>query len=355
MDSQVNKPSLIQLDYLPDGLLDADVNMLHTILPGPSLIHLPGKHEAPLFISVLLHGNEPTGIKAVQSLLKKYQAMELPRSISLFIGNITAAGQNMRRLDDQPDYNRIWPGTELPPCAETELAAEVVSIMSRRKVFASVDIHNNTGLNPHYACINRLDNRFLQLASLFGRLIVYFIRPKGVQSAAFAELCPSVTLECGRPGQQHGVEHALEFLDACLHLSEFPEQQVNPRDIDLFHTVAQVKIADDVRFSFHQVDADLLLNEDIERMNFTEVTPGTVLGTIKHNADIPLIVQDEYGNNVTDDFFSLQNSDLKIIRSAMPSMLTLDERIIRQDCLCYLMERIHITGTTHFQLSFSND
>ena len=25
----------------------------------------------------------------------------------------------------------------------------------------------------------------------------------------------------------------------------------------------------------------------------------------------------------------------------MPSMLTLDRRVIAQDCLCYLMERIH--------------
>jgi succinylglutamate desuccinylase len=345
----------MQLDYLPDGLLDADSDALHTLLPEPALIHLPGKQAAPLFISVLLHGNEPTGFKAVQLLLKKYRDKELPRSVSLFLGNVAAASQNIRRLDDQPDYNRIWPGTELPPCAETGMAEEVVSIMKQRKVFASVDIHNNTGLNPHYACINRLDNRFLQLASLFGRLVVYFIRPKGVQSAAFAECCPAVTLECGRPGQQHGVEHALEFLDACLHLNEFPEHQVHPRDIDLFHTVAQVKIAEDVKFSFNEPDADLLLNEDIERMNFTEVTPGTVLGTSNNHAGIPLIAQDEYGNNVTDSFFRLQNSCLQIIRATMPSMLTLDERVIRQDCLCYLMERIHFTGADNFHFPLAND
>ena len=27
----------------------------------------------------------------------------------------------------------------------------------------------------------------------------------------------------------------------------------------------------------------------------------------------------------------------------MPAMLTLDENIIRQDCLCYLMERMDMT------------
>jgi succinylglutamate desuccinylase len=355
MDDSVKTSSLIQLDTIPDGLLEIDAEALHTLLPEPTLIHLSGRQAEPLFISVLLHGNEPTGFKAIQLLLKKYQNKELPRSLSIFLGNIPAARLKLRRLDNQPDYNRIWPGSELPACAETEMAQAIVSIMHRRRVFASIDIHNNTGMNPHYACINRLDNRFLQLASLFSRLIVYFIQPTGVQSAAFAEICPAVTLECGRPGQLYGVEHALEFLECCLRLNEFPEHRVYPQDIDLFHTVAQVKIAEEVKFSFHEMDADLLLSEDIERMNFTEITPGTVLGTAQINAKMPLIAQDEYGNNVTDTFFCLKDKDLQIIRATMPSMLTLDEQVIRQDCFCYLMERIHLIGTDPFHFSYAHD
>jgi succinylglutamate desuccinylase len=336
----VNTLRLYQVNDLPEGLLEVSSKKLHTILPEPTLIHLSGKQAAPLFVSVLLHGNEPTGFIAIQSLLKKYKEKQLPRSLSLFFGNVTAASHDLRRLDKQPDYNRIWPGTELPDSAETEMAEEIVAIMKKRNVFASVDVHNNTGLNPHYACINNLDNQFLQLASLFGRLIVYFIRPKGVQSAAFAQICPAVTLECGRPDQKHGLEHALEFLNSCLRLTELPQHQILAQNIDLFHTVAQVKIKNKVSFSFNQVDTDLLLKEDLERMNFTEVSPGTVLGTCKNNATMPLIAKDEYGNDVTNDFFSFQNGELQINRLTMPSMLTLNERVIRQDCLCYLMERM---------------
>jgi succinylglutamate desuccinylase len=339
---RVNNPFFDQLDHLPKGLLEVTAGTLNALLPTPTLIHLPGKQTAPLFVSVLLHGNEPTGFMAVQLLLKKYHNKPLPRALSLFFGNVTAASQNLRRFDGQPDYNRIWPGTEIPDCAETQMAQEIVSVMNKRNVFASVDIHNNTGLNPHYACINKLDNPCLQLASLFGRLIVYFIRPKGVLSAAFSQLCPAVTLECGRPGQQHGVEHALEFLDSCLHLTELPQHPILSQDIDLFHTVAQVKINEEVKFSFNQVDTELLLNQDLDRMNFTEVSPGTVLGLSKMNTGMPLIAKDELGNNVTDHFFTFQNGELQIKRLTMPSMLTLDERVIKQDCLCYLMERIHL-------------
>ncbi len=212
--------------------------------------------------------------------------------------------------------------------------------MQRRQVFASIDIHNNTGLNPHYACINKLDHQFLQLASLFGRMIVYFIRPKGVQSTAFAELCPAVTLECGSPGQQHGVEHAQEYLHACLHLTELRDHAISPHDIDLFHTVANVKIRDGVSFGFTDPQADLLLDQDLERMNFTEIPAGTPLGKIDGNGKLSILDRDDHGRDITEQFFSIEHDELCVKRKTMPSMLTLDERVIRQDCLCYLMERI---------------
>ncbi len=333
---------LRQLEKLPENILTATHNALYDILPEPTLIHLPGNKGRPLFISALQHGNEPTGFLAIQKLLRKYQHQELPRPVTIFLGNTLAAKYNLRRLDDQPDYNRIWPGTELPSTPESEITREIVDVMKQRDLFASVDIHNNTGLNPHYACINKVDYRFLQLASLFSRLIVYFIRPKGVQSAAFAQLCPAVTLECGRPGQQYGVDHAMEFLDGCLHLAELPDHPVPQQDINIFHTVAQVTIPENIEFTFSNSDAHLQLNEDLERMNFTELSSGTVLGKINNDSTIPLIARDEEGIDVTHQFFRINANELVINRKTMPSMLTLDERVIRQDCFCYLMERLQL-------------
>lgn len=331
---------LQQLDYLPEAVLSATAESLWQIVPDPTLIHLQGQQNDPLFVSVMLHGNEPTGLLALQFLLKQYSKASLPRSLSIFLGNTQAAKHGLRRLNNQPDFNRVWPGTELQDCDETRLMQEIVDVMRQRKVFASVDVHNNTGLNPHYACVNKLDNRFLQLASLFGRLIVYFTRPKGVQSAAFAEICPAVTLECGRPGQQYGVEHAYDYLNTCLHLAEISDQSVAERNIDLYHTVAQVKPRQDVVFSFEQEDSELLLDKDLEKMNFTEIPPGTLFGTVNHNGQMPIIARDNEGNNVTEEFFEINNKELLMKRKAMPSMLTLNEKVIRQDCLCYLMERM---------------
>ncbi len=331
---------LHELDCLPDGILTVTPDSLHTLLPTPTLIHLQGLQPEPLFISVLLHGNEPTGFLALQMLLKKYSIQTLPRSVSVFFGNVQAAKHGLRHLDNQPDFNRIWPGTELSECEETRMMQEVYDIMAEKQPFASIDIHNNTGLNPHYACINRLDYPFLQLASLFGRLVVFFTRPKGVQSNSFAEICPAVTLECGRPGQQYGVEHAFEFLNSCINLTALPDHPLPDRDLAIYHTVAQVKIRDNIRFSFTDSDKDLFLDGELESMNFTEIVPGTLFGTVNLSNQMPVIAEDEHGNNVTDKFFTVRNKQLLIRRRTMPSMLTLDERVIKQDCLCYLMERL---------------
>jgi len=333
---------LKELDYLPEGLLTARPSDLEALLGGPTLIHLPGRRPEPLFVSVLLHGNEPAGLEAVQGLLRSPPAGGLPRALSLFVGNVSAARAGLRRLDGQPDYNRTWPGGDGGDTPEHRLMAQVTGRMRERRPFASVDVHNNTGLNPHYACINRLEPRFLQLATLFGRTVVYFTRPQGVQSLAFAQLCPAVTLECGKAGDAHGVEHAREFITACLQLSEIPDHPVAAHDLDLFHTVAVVKVPDAVSFSFATGDADLEFDPDLDHMNFRELPAGTALARLRPGSGVQVQARSETGEDVTDTYFDTHQDRLVLRRPVMPSMLTLDERVVRQDCLCYLMERMSL-------------
>jgi succinylglutamate desuccinylase len=334
---------LKQLETLPDELITVSASDLWRVLPEPTLIHLPGRHPAPLFVSVLLHGHETTGFLAIQALLAKYRSAQLPRALSIFFGNIEAARHVARRLDGQLDYNRVWPGSDVAECAETRRCREVLDVMARRGVFASVDVHNNTGTNPHYACVNRLDPPFLQLASLFGRLVIYFTYPKGTQTAAFAALCPAVTLECGKPDQVYGVTHALEYLDACLHLTDIPQHPVAAHDIDLFHSVAQVTIPPEVHFGFSPGRWDLTLDEGIDRLNFTELPAGVPLGELREGGiEWPVRVRSPAGHDVTERYFERNGTQLTTRIPLMPSMLTLDERIIRQDCLCYLMERMSV-------------
>ena len=331
---------LNEMDRLPPALLAATPSELVDLLGGPTLIHLPGRRPDPLFVSILLHGNEDTGLLAVQRVLTKFRDSELPRALSLFIGNVSAARSGLRRLDGQPDYNRVWPGGVHADTPEARMMATVVEAMRHRHVFASIDVHNNTGLNPHYACVNTLDQRFLHLAVLFSRTVVYFTEPRGVQSLAFAPLCPAMTIECGKPGSAGSDTHAAECIEAALHLSEFPQHPVAAHDIDLYHTIATVKIPGDVRFSFDGSPADIMFEADIDHLNFREIAAGTRLATVSNACSTPLIVPAADGNNRWQELFRVRDGALYLQRALMPSMLTLDHRIVRQDCLCYLMERL---------------
>lgn len=330
-------------NHLPEGLLHLPADRLHERLPGPCLIHLEGRRHQPLFVSVLLHGNEDTGWQAAQAVLQKHARGGLPRSLSLFIGNLDAARQGQRRLDGQPDYNRVWPGTPDTDLPEFRMMKQVVDDMAGRGVFASVDVHNNTGLNPHYACVNELADPFLHLATLFSRTVVYFVRPLGVQSAAFARLCPSVTVECGKAGSAGSAEHAASFLEACLNLSEFPAHPVPAQDVDLFHTVATVKVPDALSFGFggHGLDIDFI--PDLDHLNFMELDRGAVFGQTRPGGQACLLAMNEDGRDVGAHLFDCSGGRIRLRKPLMPAMLTRDERVIRQDCLCYLMERLHYT------------
>ncbi|HQR53744.1 MAG TPA: M14 family metallopeptidase [Burkholderiales bacterium] len=338
MDRRV-APQLAILDRVPDGLLTVAPTDLHTVLTGPTLIHLPGQRPQPLFVAVLLHGNENTGLAAMQEVLRTYSARPLPRALSLFIGNVAAARLDLRRLDDEPDYNRVWPGSELPDHPLHAVMAAVVDEMRLRSVFASIDIHNNTGLNPHYACVNRVAPPFLHLARLFSRTLVHFERPRGVQSAAFAALCPAVTVECGRPSVHENAARAAEFIDACLHLSHFPDHPVPQHDIALYHTVATVTVPDAVDFCIGPGEAEVCFGADLDTLNFRDLPAGWPLARVR-GTGLKLQVSDEHGHDVTAAFLASRDGELALRRAVTPAMLTRDTRVIRQDCLGYFMERL---------------
>ncbi len=344
---------LTVLDHLPEGFFDASAQELHRVLPGPTVIHLPGRRPDVLALTALQHGNEDVGLRVVQRLLKKYAGKELPRGVALFIGNVTAAKENMRRLDSQADFNRVWrlpewTAGEGPVTTEHHLIDQVVAEFRKRELFAAIDLHNNTGHNPFYACVTEVRNQDLHLASLFGRTVVYFRVPKGVQTMALAKLCPAVTCECGRVGDQAGVEHALEFVDACLHMEELPETPVRHGDVHLFHTVVTMRVANDARIFFGDVAAapvesdSLGFRADFDWFNFRELHAGEVFAHAGREWRKQLTVTDDDGADRAEEYFRWRDGALVLNKSVMPSMLTLDEKIVRQDCLGYLMERVEL-------------
>ena len=121
----------------------------------------------------------------------------------------------------------------LDQAPEAKLMRAVVDCVSAHTPFASIYIHHTTGLNPHYGYVNRLQEGYFHLARLFSRTVIHFTQPCGAQSLALASVCPAVAIECGKVGLKAGAEHAVDFVDACVHLRDWPAHAVPDHDLDL--------------------------------------------------------------------------------------------------------------------------
>jgi len=336
-DLAANRHTRVQmLEGIPEGLLECPANRLDTLLEGPSLIRVPGERQPPLFVSVLLHGNEVTGLLAMQALLREWQGRLLPRELLWFIGNIDAARYGARRLAGQPDYNRIWAGGDAPEC---EMARHLLDYLEHQPLFAAVDIHNNSGQNPMYACVNRLDAQYINLASEFSTLLVYFTKPHEVLSVALSRLCPATVIECGLSGEAQGTAQVRDYLAHCLTMAQCETDIPGDKGLAVYQTVGRITVRDDVRIAFGSPGDEeaLSLREDLEGLNFRQLSPGTLLGHCPLGAEV-LRVTGNAGEDVTAHFIAHDNGRVVLQRPCLLSMLTRNIHVIHQDCLGYVMQ-----------------
>lgn len=347
------KPTI--LDHLPDGLLELSASELSTQLSGPTVIHLPGRLPQPLVVSVLQHGNETSGWEAIRRLLKgRYQRDALPRSLIIFIGNVSAAADNVRHLPEQPDLNRCWPGSTSKHTPWHDMASEITQHIKRCEPFGAIDIHNNTGRNPHYAAVNAIEPQRLHLACEFSKAVVYFTEPRGVQSQAFGQFCPAVTLECGLSNDREGADHAMAYLERALHLETLPNVFPDPSQLELYQMLATIRVAPNLDFQFEpqwpldqtflrpQDDGKLYLPYDLDTHNFFEWPRGFILAQYHGTNHPPITATGHNGDDLSDHCFHFSEGNVETKRPLTPAMLTRDPFAIRHDCLCYVMERLNL-------------
>lgn len=330
-------PALHQIDAIPADIAGIGPRELHEILPGPTLIRLAGERPEPLFISTLLHGNETTSFEVLQHLQRAFEAHRPLRSLLIFIGNVAAAAQGKRFLDGQPDFNRIWAHGTGP---WHSLAEQVLAIARQEGVFASIDIHNNTGDNPIYGCVNALRPADLHLAETFAPLGVFYLNPATTQSIAFSRLCPSITVECGQSGNAAGRKAAIRLVEHAMRLSAFPKAPPQQEKLQLYETVGRVLVDPATPLRFGGTGPGLSLPADLERCNFTYLAAGTVFGELAEWAGCPLTVCDEHDSDLTGEFLRLDGRTIRLTQAVTPAMITTNTDVIRQDCLCYLMKPI---------------
>jgi hypothetical protein len=106
-----------------------------------------------------------------------------------------------------------------------------------------------------------------------------------------------------------------------------------------------VHIQDEVNFRFEGdaeggSPASLVLTGGVEAVNFHELSRGTVFAASRLAVDRVLRVLDVDHRDVTDRYFEHDGDAILLKENVVPAMYTTDPYVVRQDCLCYFMERM---------------
>ena len=300
---------------LPDSLADIPATALGDELGGPTLFDLRSGSHPPLFVSVLLHGNEVSGWDAVRGLLDEFRQV----SSLLFLANLDAAREGVRALPGQVDFNRVWEGGDT---SEAAVAAEVTAYVAAANPYLAVDIHNNTGQNPPYSVICRADRRTLQFAGAFAQRALLGSQPGGFQTRRFTRFTTAVTVEVGTPDDPESTTRTTEFLTKLLaSYPEAPPDSRSPGALRLFETVARVTVGDGTE-----------IEPAMQRFNFRRAPAGTAL--TRRGA---LIAQAADGTPVGGRYFTSDDAAV-LSRPTILAMYTRDLESARRDCLCYFLE-----------------
>ena len=305
--------SLNVLEALPASFAQLAASELADALGGPTLFDLRKRETPPLFVSVLLHGNETSGWDAVRRLVDEVSAA----SVLLFVGNVEAARRGTRSVPGGLDFNRVWEGGDT---AEAAIADEVTAFAAAARPYVAVDVHNNTGDNPPYAVVTDTRPRTLSVARAFARRALLTAQPEGFLSRRFASFCTAVTVEVGTPRDAMSTERATSFLARLLTSATAPDD--DPADLALFETTARVLLLDGA-----------VIEPSVQRFNFRSAPAGTAL-----TRSGPLVAEDASGDDVTDAYLAHENGAMVLKRNTYVAMYTGSEESARLDCLCYLLQ-----------------
>ena len=333
---------VIELRPAPRGAdVPANAEALLRSLGGPTMLVVEGRDRSRTRgVATLLHGNEPSGIRAVTELLRS-DVVPATRVVIL-VPSVEAA------LTPRPFTHRMLPGRrDLNRCfrepydgADGTVAHEALRLLREAGCEALVDLHNNTGRNPAYGVATGVDAARLGLVALFAGLYVTTNLRLGSLIEATSDDFPTVTVECGRVGDAEADALALAGLRRYVELPEI-ETRLAPGRMTVLCDPVRVCVRPGVRLAFGAVPmpgADLTLVSDIDRHNFQPVMPGAPVGWLGTHGTWPIEARGASGEDVSEDLFVVRDGRLETRRGIVPIMMTTDATVAVADCLFYVVQ-----------------
>jgi hypothetical protein len=308
-------------------------------LGGPVFLRQPGRNrDRTRAVVTLLHGNEPSGFRAVHEWLRSgtVPAVDVVFVIGAVAAGLEAPGFAHRQLPGARDLNRCFAPPHEGP--EGLIAQEVLALLDTARPEALIDLHNNTGRSVPYGVGPRAGSEELALVALFGDRYVHSDLRLGALVEVAAEVFPSVVIECGRAGAAAADGVAREGLARFLGAPRLGTQSA--RQVQVVTEPLRVELVSGLRLGLGEAPAegaDLTVSAEIDRHNFDRLEPGHRIGWLAPGAPWPVRAQGRDGHDVSERLFEARDGELRTRREIIPIMITNDPGIALSDCLFYVV------------------
>ncbi|WP_436911821.1 succinylglutamate desuccinylase [Halosimplex marinum] len=182
----------------------------------PDVVEL-GPGDADLAVVCNMHGDEPTGARAIRRVLTS--SPEFERGVKFIVANPPASISHRRFLD--VDMNRVFPGDPEADERERRLAAQLVAETAGCD---TISFHTTHATPEPIAFVSEGNPRSLEIVSQIPTS--YVVNEASVVDGSFSSTGRVVSIEAGKVGQPNSVAKAemliRAFLDNERAISEKP-------------------------------------------------------------------------------------------------------------------------------------
>lgn len=182
-----------------------------------------GPGEAVAAIVAGLHGDEPSGVRALKRLRRRLEAgdLEPTGAVTLIIANPPALESEVRYLD--ADLNRSFPG-DPEGNREERLAVQVLEAVGDRPTVA---LHATQSFDEPFVFVDPSRADLYEIARALP--VDHLIRTGPERIGALGEHARAVTIEAGRQGSESAVDAAETLSIAFLQLTGVLPGRTEPR------------------------------------------------------------------------------------------------------------------------------
>ncbi|MEF8978842.1 MAG: succinylglutamate desuccinylase/aspartoacylase family protein [Haloarculaceae archaeon] len=181
-----------------------------------------------------IHGDEPCGVTAIETLLSERPAVERP--VRLVVANEEALAAGERYLDD--DLNRSFPGETDADSHEKRLAARLTDVLEG---CVTVSLHSTQSYEDMFAIVNGMGDFERHVCP---RLSVDAVVNAGAfdRGRLFASVDRLIEIECGYQGSDAAAENATRVArDFMSALGAIPSAKRERRgDMPVYRLTRQV-------------------------------------------------------------------------------------------------------------------